>query len=215
MQQLIRPRFVIVIGLLVATAAILQARRQPERLPVHQELASLPATVQNWRSSRDIFIPPDIRQVLGPGEFLERVYQAVDSRTVDLFLAYFPSQRTGATIHSPKNCLPGSGWMPISSGRVKIYLNGRSVFVNEYVVANGSERNFVLYWYQAHGRVVASEYAAKYYLVRDAIMTNRTDGALVRIVTAIPSDGAPAVAEARAIEFARAIGPLLSRYIPD
>jgi EpsI family protein len=214
MQRLIRPRFAIVVGLLVATAAILQARRQPERIAIHQELGSLPTTVNDWRS-RDIPIPSDIRQVLGPGEFLERVYQAADSRPVDLFLAYFPSQRTGATIHSPKNCLPGSGWTPISSERVKISLNGRAVSINEYVVANGSAQNLVLYWYQAHGRVVASEYAAKYYLVRDAIAMNRTDGALVRIITAIPPDGTPAVAEARAIEFAHAIGPLLNRYIPD
>jgi len=214
MQQLTRLRFVIVVALLLTTAAFLQARRRPERIVTHHELALLPTTLQNWRG-RDISIPPDIREVLGPGDFLERLYQSADSPPVDLFLAYFPTQRAGATIHSPKNCLPGSGWTPISSSRVAISLNGIPAIVNRYVVANGTARNLVLYWYQAHGRVVASEYAAKYYLVHDAITMNRTDGALIRIVTAIPPDGASDVAEARAIQFARAIEPQLSSYIPQ
>jgi EpsI family protein len=214
MRQLIRPRFAIVVVLLVATAALLQARRQPERIATRAGLASVPTDLLAWHS-RDIPIPPDIRQVLGPGEFLERIYEKEGALPVDLFLAYFPSQRTGATIHSPKNCLPGSGWTPITSKRLEVDLNGLLVNVNEYVVANGSQQDLVLYWYQAHGRIVASEYAAKYYLVRDAIAMNRTDGALVRIVTAIASQETPAAAEARAVSFAHAIAPLLSRYIPD
>ena len=92
--------------------------------------------------------------VLGAGDFLLRVYQDSSRRQpyVDLFLAYFPSQRTGDTIHSPKHCLPGSGWLPVESSRVTLALPGHSPFLaNRYVIAKGTDRQLVLYWYLAPG----------------------------------------------------------------
>ena len=105
------------------------------------------------------------------------------NRYIDLFLAYFPSQRTGNTMHSPQNCLPGAGWS--MSGHRHIQIAGPSgpLIVNLYIISKGTDRQVVLYWYQAHGRVVASEYWAKVYLVTDAISMNRTDGSLVRVIT--------------------------------
>jgi EpsI family protein len=154
--------------------------------------------------------------VLGDGDFLERNYiREGGSAPIDLFIAYFPSQRAGSTIHSPKHCLPGAGWMFDSSRSIDLEdADGRAHRVGEYVISNGQAKEFVIYWYEAHGRSVASEYLAKVYLVADAMRMNRTDGALVRIITPIRSSEGEAQAKARAEGFARQLAPTLTRFIP-
>jgi len=161
-------------------------------------------------------IPPEFLAVLGPGEFLSRIYQSPQDPYIDYFLAYFPSQRTGDTIHSPKNCLPGAGWAPIESGRMRLERPaGPPINANRYVLEKGDNHLLVLYWYQSHGRAVASEYWAKYYLVADAIRMNRTDGALIRVVTPIAREETVTTAEARAVSFSQKFLPILDQYVPN
>jgi EpsI family protein len=132
-----------------------------------------------------------------------------------LYIAYFPSQRAGDTIHSPKNCLPGAGWIPAETSHIWIEPpDGKKIEVNRILVTKGAERALVLYWYQAHGRVTPSEYGAKYYLVADAIRMNRSDGALVRIITFMKSGESVREAETTAIGFAQLVSPMLDSYIP-
>jgi EpsI family protein len=177
---------VVTIVLLAGTALLLHSRNTAEVIPPHQPLESFPHTLTNW-SSVDIPMGKDVLDVLGPGDFLLREYQdGTGAPPVGLFVAYFPSQRTGDTIHSPKNCLPGAGWTPLRSERVMIHLPGHAPFLaNQYLIALGQEEQLVLYWYWAHDRAVASEYWAKYYLVTDAIRMHRTDGSLIRLTTRI------------------------------
>lgn len=207
-------RFAVLLLLLTGTALFLYARRGLERIPARQEFVSLPFTISEWRG-REIRIDQQVKDVLGAGDFTERIYRRdLSEPGVDLFLAYFPTQRTGSTMHSPKNCLPGSGWNPVESGQAAIPYRGSQATINRYIIARGAERQMVLYWYQAHDRIVASEYSAKICLVLDAIRLNRTDGALVRIVTPIGNEGTEA-AQLRAELFARRIVPLLDAYIPN
>ena len=208
-------RFVPALALLAGTALLLEARNRAEILPPRMEIASFPKRIGNWVGT-DQPIPADVLAVLGPGEFLQRNYQrSPNEPPIGFFLAYFPSQRSGDTIHSPKNCLPGAGWTPIESARMQIVApGGGSIATNRYVIAKGMDRQLVLYWYQAHGRVVANEYWAKFYLVVDAIRLNRSDGALVRVVTPLGIGESKASAQQRAVEFARTILPALGRYIP-
>jgi EpsI family protein len=202
--------------LLAGAGLFLHSHSQAERLPPHDALASFPSRVGDWLG-RDVALSPNVRQVLGEGDFLVRIYgRRSDEPYLDLFLAYFPSQRSGNTIHSPQNCLPGAGWLPVESGRMQLSRpDGRAITVNRYVIAKGLERRLVLYWYQAHGRVVASEYWAKFYLVADAIRMNRSDGALIRVTTPIAENESPVSAEQRGVAFVRDVLPLLGRYIPE
>jgi EpsI family protein len=134
---------------------------------------------------------------------------------MELFVAYFPTQRTGSTIHSPKNCLPGSGWVPVESVQVPLRRpDGTVVSVNRYVIQKGNNRQLVMYWYQAHERVVASEYWAKAYMVADAIRLNRTDGALVRVITPMMGSEGSSEAQARTGEFLQQLLPRLPEFIP-
>ncbi len=181
----------------------------------YKGLEQLPVELASWQGV-EVPIAQETRDILGKGEFLQRIYRSpVEGSPMDLFVAYFPSQRVGVTIHSPKNCLPGSGWSPIESAHVPIALNSGDIVVNRYVVAKGEARELVLYWYQAHGRAVASEYWAKYYLVKDAIALNRSDGSLIRIVTPINENETTASAQQRAVEFARALMPALAQVVPQ
>ena len=177
-------------------------------------MSSFPVRIGEW-TGQDLAMSADVLSVLGPGDFLSRTYRAYGQPPIDFFVAYFPSQRTGDTIHSPKNCLPGSGWTPMDSSHITITgTNGTSISANLYLIEKGSDRQLVIYWYQAHGRAVASEYVAKFYLVADAIRMNRSDGSLVRVVTPIGNGEDPAAGEKRAVGFAKQIAPMLSRYIP-
>jgi EpsI family protein len=204
----------VVACLLAGAAALLHARQAAETVPQGLPLSSFPTQIGDWKS-QDLTLSPDILSVLGPGEFLSRVYSAPGQPYVDFFVAYFPSQRTGDTIHSPKNCIPGSGWTPLESSRITITrADGTSIPANRYLIQKGADRELVIYWYQAHGRAVASEYLAKFYLVADAIRMNRSDGSLVRVVTAIRDGEDPASAEKRAVSFAQQLIPMLNQYVP-
>jgi EpsI family protein len=209
-------RFLMVAALLAGTALFLRSRGEAENLPPAEPLATFPLRVGDWEGG-EVPIPQWALEVLGAGEFLERNYRrAPDEPSIDFFLAYFPSQRTGSTMHSPQNCLPGSGWTPVEFARVELSpQGGGNINVNRYVLAQGLDRLLVLYWYQAHGRVVASEYWAKFYLVADAIRMNRSDGALVRVTTPIAQDESPAKAQQRIVSFAQQVQPLLANYIPQ
>jgi EpsI family protein len=208
-------RFIPVALLLTATAFVLEARDRKEALPGHEELSSFPIQVKGWRGKDLTFDPGDL-EVLGPGEFLLRNYvRSTSEPLVNLYIAFFPSQRAGDTIHSPKNCLPGSGWIPMESGHISVRrADGATISINRYIVANGDNRDLVLYWYQAHGRVTPSEYWAKIFLLADAIRMNRTDGALVRVITPLASSQDEAPAQTRALEFVHQILPILDSYIP-
>jgi len=203
-----------VAALLLLTAIFLHRQARPETNPPREALASFPQELGPW-SGTDSPIPDEVRAILGPGDFLNRTYAAADSSSVELFIAYFASQQAGDAIHSPRNCLPGAGWIPLEVRRITIAgVDHRPLEINRYVVAKGERRLLVLYWYQAHNRVTASEYWAKWYMVLDSIQMNRRDGALVRI-TALPLDGEGLkLAEQRAEEFAEQILPLLDTYIP-
>lgn len=209
-------RFALAAGLIAVTAILLQARGHTEIVPPHQPLASFPEQLGNW-SGTDIALDKDTLAVLGPGDFMERVYEDPSGKSpvFDLFLAYFASQRTGDTIHSPQNCLPGAGWNPDQKQIVTLSLPGHPPFpAKRYVISKGESRRLVLYWYWAHDRGVASEYWAKFYLVKDAIRMNRSDGALVRITIVMLPGESPDAAEQRVLPFAAQVAPLLNQYIP-
>ncbi|MGO9316180.1 MAG: exosortase C-terminal domain/associated protein EpsI [Terracidiphilus sp.] len=209
-------RFWIVVILLAATGLFLHMRPAVDRNPPSEPLSQLPLNIAGWVGS-DQQIDRDTLDVLGAGDVLTRVYtQGAQQDPIGLFIAYFPTQRTGQTIHSPKHCLPGAGWVFESSSSVDLTsVNGKMHRVGEYIISNGAEKQFVIYWYQAHGRSVANEYMAKIYMVVDALRTNRTDGALVRVITPISSREDTSAARIRAEKFTMQLAPLLPRFIPD
>ena len=202
--------------LLAATGLFLHMRPAVDRNPPSEPLSQLPFNIAGWAGIEQPF-DRETLDVLGAGDVLARAYtQGIQQEPVGLFIAYFPTQRTGQTIHSPKHCLPGAGWVFESSTSVDLTdVKGKTHRVGEYIIANGAQRQFVIYWYQAHGRSVANEYMAKIFMVVDAIRTNRTDGALVRVITPVSSLEDTSAARIRAETFTMQLAPLLPQFIPD
>lgn len=209
-------RFVIAAALMLATALLLQAHSRIEVFPPRLQLSSLPIEIDAW-IGHNYTLDKQTLDILGPGEYLVRDYDNVDAPQppVNLFIAYFPSQKAGDTIHSPNHCLPGAGWVPTLRQRIALQgPNGSSFPVNRYIVSKGGDRQLVLYWFLAHGRAVASEYWAKYYLVSDSIRMNRSDGALVRLMTPMLRGETPDAAQARVMKLGSQVLPMLDNYVP-
>jgi EpsI family protein len=206
--------------LLGATTVFLANARKAEVTVERELFATFPMDIGRWRAVNDPPLDEDIVKVLGVDDYLSRVYHRDDGAQIGLYMGFYGSQRQGDTIHSPLNCLPGAGWEPVTQGRQQITNvdgNGRDITVNRYIVRKGLDRQLVLYWYQSHGRVVASEYTGKLYLIHDAIRMNRTDGSMVRVIAPIPFDAKDdGEAAARLAEgFVRELFPRLPAYLPQ
>jgi len=209
-------RFVIAAALMAATAVLLQAHSRSEFFPPRQPLSSLPLHLGAW-AGQEYALDQQTLDILGPGEFLLRDYEDASQPQlpIGLFIAYFPSQKAGDTIHSPNHCLPGAGWVPTLRQLAQISRpDGSSFPANRYVVSKEGNRQLVLYWFEAHGRAVASEYWAKYYLVADSVRMNRSDGGLVRLMSPMYPGETPDAAQARIMKVGSQLLPLLDNCLP-
>jgi len=205
----------------LAAAGLVARQNRPEPAPVRSTFDRFPAEIQGWTGQP---LPPMDRKilaVLGVDDYLNRVYVSPDRAGVGLYVGFYNSQRQGDAIHSPMNCLPGAGWAPLSRSFVKIPVTAREglteIDANRYVIQKGLDRQLVVYWYQSHGRTVASEYWSKFFLIRDAMRLNRTDAALVRVIAPINpnADDGEVRAEQQASDFVKAMFPLLPQYLPS
>ena len=203
---------------LIVGAVILARASQSERIPLRAPLSDLPMQLSGWQGIRAEDLTPDVLAVLGVDEWINRIYHKnAASPPLGLYIGYYASQRQGESMHSPLNCLPGSGWQPVASARQTIEMPGSApIEVNQYIVQKNGENMVVLYWYQSHGRVIASEYWGKFYMVLDAIRMNRTDAALVRVVIPVGANTGDAERQAETVgaDFVRAMFPLLGRHLP-
>jgi EpsI family protein len=156
--------------------------------------------------------------VLRASDYLLRNYRSQDGRVMNFYVGYYASQRDGATYHSPLNCLPGSGWVMSEPGSIAITPKGRAPFVaNKDLIQNGDHKELLVYWYQGRGRAVASEYWGKVYTVVDSVRMRRSDGAMVRITTAV-DDSKPGALQAAidlAVDLAANSSTILPEFIPD
>jgi EpsI family protein len=209
-------RSLLLTGCFLATAAYASHAMRAEEIPLLQPLRDLPRTLDRWQGRDEPALASNILDVLGVDQYVNRTYHAPGEPFVSLYVGYYQSQREGDTMHSPLNCLPGAGWQPVDTERMTLTLPGDTdpVTINRFVVQKGIDRAVVLYWYQSHGRVVASEYASKFYLVYDAFRSNRSDGALVRIVSPVVPGERDEDAERRATEFVHALFPNLRTHLP-
>ena len=208
-------RYWTMIAVLLAGIAGMGFLSHGESTPPARPMNEFPKDIDGYTTVAEIPFDQDTLKVLGVTDYLNRVYFNPARGELGLYIGYFRTQRTGAAIHSPKNCLPGAGWQPVVSETDQLKLDdGRTVPINHYVIRKDLDQQVVLYWYQSHGRVVASEYWGKLYMAYDAIRLNRTDAALVRI-TAPVRNGDLAAAQAQAVAFAKQVASDVGQIIPQ
>ena len=202
-------------AILVLQAALFYSASRGEGTPLAAPLSTFPLSFGNWTLLREGVVEKEELDVLKADDVLTRVYKNESTRAAaSLFIAYFKSQRTGQSPHSPKNCLPGSGWQPEQNGTLDIPVGSRTIHVNRYVVSNGTDISLVLYWYQSQGRVIADEFAAKFYLVEDSIRHHRSDTSLVRVIVPV-RPGQQQTADAVAVNFVQSVFPVTRTYLPE
>ena len=201
---------------LLAQAALFYGYSRGESAPAARPLKGSPTQFGDWKLAMEGVIEQETLDVLRADDVVTRTYaESGTGRFANLFVAYFKTQRTGQAPHSPKNCLPGSGWAPSTSDVISIPVSGQEapLQVNRYIVEMGEEKSVVLYWYQTPKRVIANEFAAKYYLVLDSIRYHRSDTSLVRVVTPI-LNGDEDAATKTAMRFVQSFFTPLREYLP-
>jgi len=204
--------YFVVILLMLAAILYLQTRSLGRIVPLRSPLKAFPFEIKTWKGA-EVPIEDRVLNILGVEDYLNRAYREVDKGLVYLYIGYYQTQKQGDTIHSPKNCLPGSGWEPFDVGYENISLQGHpTIRVNSYLIEKGTAKQVVYYWYQSYGRVIASEYWGKIHLVMNAMTRNRTDGALVRVTAPISSSTESA--KLFALKFIQDSFPLLDQFIP-
>ena len=214
-------RTIIVSLCLIATSVLLVRASRTETVPARRVLENLPFEFGAWKGQRAPDFDQRVLTLLGVEDHLNRFYLNDAGVPVFLYVGYHESQKQGDTIHSPLNCLPGAGWNPVQSVRVTIPVargaQSSAIEINRIVIQKGLEKQVVLYWYQSHGRVIASEYWGKIFTVIDAVQRNRTDAAMVRVISPVLRNDPQAEedAERYGIDFVRSAFPLLSDLLPQ
>lgn len=212
-------RFWLMFALLITAGVLVNLVELSGEVKVKRKpLAEFPTQVGEWKQSgSDQRFDKETEAVLRADDYLMRDFLLPKGRTANLYIGYYNSQRTGATYHSPQNCLPGSGWFMSEPEFIKIKTeDGKEFEANRYTLENAGQRALLIYWYQGRGRAVASEYWDKIYTVFDSTFQRRSDGSMVRIVVGIGKDenGADETVKL-ASDFAGKIAPLLPDFIPN
>jgi exosortase D (VPLPA-CTERM-specific) len=201
----------------LTTAAAVLAFALPERVEVKPGRASFvefPLQWAGWTGRREP-LEAEYQEQLKLDDYLLANFDGAAPLPVNVWIAYYDSQRNGAATHSPRSCLPGGGWDFTSFDQADVPVRGGSIRLNRAVITHGSERQLMYYWFQQRGRVVTNEYLVKWYMFVDAITRNRTDGALVRLIAPIPVSGTEAQADRVLTRFTGDLWASLPRYVPN
>ena len=149
-----------------------------------------------------------VRELAGMNDYIMWQYRDRDGYMLSLYIGYYRDQTEGSIIHSPKHCMPGSGWEPVQSGVVAV----DGARVNRMLLQKGMEKQLAYYWFQGRGRIVASEYLDRAYMILDSLLRRRSDGALVRI---IGNASDVKLAESKQVGFMKALLPVLDGFLPQ
>jgi exosortase D (VPLPA-CTERM-specific) len=210
-----QPQFIVAIFLLGATAAIAQTVNFREEVPIARSFSQFPLSIGAWTGQLQ-FMEQKFIDELDLSDYIIVNYRNGASPSVNFYTAYYESQRKGESIHSPASCLPGGGWEFQQAGRtdVPISEDGRRMFVNRAVMSNAGYKQLSYYWFPMRGRILTNAYQMKLYNFWDALTQQRTDGALVRLITPISKNETIEDADARLQAFTQELVPVLDQFLP-
>lgn len=204
------------IGVLLAGGLFINFFAQMgEAVPERRVLQEFPTKLGDWnRIGADQRFSPETESVLRADDYVTRDYALPQGRFANLYIGYYKSQKSGATYHSPQNCLPGSGWEMKEPSEVEVKTpDGKGFTANAFIIENGNRREILVYWYQGRGRAVASEYFDKAFTILDGLTRRRSDGAMVRVMTPV-TDSENEALEA-ALELSSQTAQHLSEFVPN
>jgi EpsI family protein len=216
MQNLLSNKYARILTIVLALqAALFYTASHGDAVPLKQSLDQFPKTVGMWRMTQQGVVDKETLDILKADDTLSRNYGSPVGE-LNLWVAYFQTQRTGQSPHSPKNCLPGAGWSQTASGYLDVQIpdTQQTIKINHYEVAKGDEKSVVLYWYQSERRVVANEYEAKFWLVADSVRLHRSDTSIVKVVVPVFRDNRQQALDA-GVKFVQTCYPVLRQFLPS
>jgi EpsI family protein len=205
----------ILTGALLVQAVLFYTASHGDAVPLKQPLELFPKVLGDWHTTVVGVTDKETLEILKADDTMSRDYSS-PSGLVNLWVAYFTTQRTGSSPHSPKNCLPGAGWSQVSAGdlEVQIPATGETIRINRYEVSKGDDKSLTLYWYQSQRRVVAHEFDAKFWLVADSVRLHRSDTSVVKIVIPVMKDKEQQ-AQDTGVKFVQVVYPVLRQFLPS
>jgi len=217
-QRVMPGTFLAAAGVLIVFVMIAVLLPRPaEVIPARSSFVDFPLTLGRWTAHREVMEAVYFDQLKLDDYFLAD-YTDGAGHAVNVYLSYYNSQRKGDAVHSPRACLPGGGWDLRTFDQRElpgIRINGQALRVNRTLIELGNQRELVYYWFDQRGRIVTNEFAVKWYIFWDAVTRHRTDGAMIRLITAVPLNGTEADADKQMIDVAARLAPDLSRFIPN
>ena len=202
-------RVCIVLACILITFILLQSVTGTNATPILQPLSNFPQQIGQWTLQNTRQSSEGVIDLLGVNDYIDYTYQDNNGNIINFYVGFYESVGTTGSYHSPKNCLPGGGWGIDSTKTIKI----DQVNVSEMIIRNGSQYKVVLYWFQNRGRIIASEYLEKIYLVLDALFMKRRDGSFVRLMVQTPHSSIDK-AEILLKNFAQLSMTQLDNYLP-
>ena len=204
-------RIAIVIALFALTFAGLHFSQTVRETPIKQPLSAFPVEIGDWKFARKSFFSAPVIDMLGVADYISYDYTEGNGGLLNLYISYFTAVGVTGGYHSPQNCLPGGGWNIASVEDVPLTRGGE---IKKVIVQKGGEQQVVLYWFQNRGRIIASEYWEKIYLVMDAVFKQRRDGSFIRIIGQVPKGGDKNQFTQEMLEFANKTVELAAQFIP-
>ncbi len=211
------PTFAVGLLLTLAVYPVWAVAERPEIMPVHESFSSFPLQIEDWAGRRDR-LDRVYLDTLKVDDYLLSNYVSTAGSSLNFYVAYYASQRSGRAEHSPSACLPGNGWQVERWQQYRVpavQVGGEPLRVNRAVVQKGGERELVYYWFNERGRALTSEYLAKWYLLADSLTRNRSDGAMVRLMVRLKDGEDESVGDAQLSRFTASAVPVLERYLGD
>jgi exosortase D (VPLPA-CTERM-specific) len=211
---LLQPKFVAVVTVLLLTFGLSHGIEFRQKVPISKPFSQFPMQVGEWKGARED-MEQQFLDVLKFSDYIMADYTDQGGKPVSLYVAYYQDQQKGESIHSPETCLPAGGWEFNEAGNITIPVgDGVSMKVNRSFIVKDNARELVYYWFPQRGRILTSLYQLKIYTFWDSLIKQRTDGALVRVITPVMQNEKLSDAEARLQGFVGQVLPVLNDYIP-
>lgn len=199
---------------LVASGITTQRSAAPKALSA--PLSTYPMRIDGWHGKQGV-IEADVLRVLALTDYITADFSHAEmAAPINFYVAYYGKQELLSSIHSPSTCLPGGGWTIESATNISMPVTGKDVnplILSRLMIKDGTAKQIIYYWFDQRGRIITSQFAAKWYLLVDGLLMRRSDGALVRFVTPVLPTETESEADQRLASFVAVSYPIIKKHL--
>jgi len=207
-----KTRFLIVYLLLILAGLYINMHSDVE-VPLNRPFEDFPMEYKGWHMISESQFSDDVLNVLRPTDYMLREYVGTEGVLVSLYIGYHGGGKDSGVIHSPKNCLPGSGWYSLSDEKMTVRSGLKEIDLVKAVYQKGIDKELFLYWYEVGGKSVSNEVALKFTEITNSITYRRRDSAFIRVSVDVESDEDMSFLVGE--KFIKDFYPVIVEFLPD